>query len=153
MNTLASHHYDVTVDDELLGSQLIGECRKLGRRHILVVDDDPIAALVLSEYLAADGYRTTVASNADGATLFARELPDLALVDVPAPHTPGVDSCLAIKHSAHGRATPLLLMSAVYLDLDHARRFARGVRAQGYLRKPFDLDELRDRVRALVGAP
>jgi DNA-binding response OmpR family regulator len=118
---------------------------------VLIVEDDEVTALVLSEYLGAYGYRTTIArTGTDGVSVFLSERPDLALVDVLLPKKDGFDACFAMKRSDHGRATPVVLMSAVYRDSAKAEEYARGVLADGFLCKPFDLDVLLARVTELV---
>ncbi len=42
-------------------------------------------------------------------------------------------------------------MSAVYTDTEHAARYSEDLHAEGYLMKPFDMNELLDRVRNLIG--
>jgi DNA-binding response OmpR family regulator len=124
------------------------------RQHVLIVEDDEMTALVLSEYLASFGYRVTVAQNgAEGVTKFLADPPDLALVDVLLPRKDGFDVCFAIKAHEHGRRVPVVLMSAVYRDVDEAESYARGLMAAGFLKKPFDLDLLIDRVHELIGPP
>ena len=123
-------------------------------RHVLIVEDDRITALVLSEFLAAHGYRTSVANNdQDGLVRFLMERPDLALVDALLPRKNGFQACFEMKHSDHGRYTPVVMMSAVYKNTDAATERALDVKAEGFLSKPFDLDLLLERVHELVGDP
>lgn len=123
-------------------------------RHVLIVEDDEITALVLSEYLAAHGYRTTVASNGpDGISKFIALEPDLALVDVLLPKRDGFEVCFVMKACEHGRHAPIMLMSAIYRDAEQAETYARGLLAAGFLKKPFDLDVLVARVHELIGPP
>ena len=123
-------------------------------RHVLIVEDDNVTALVLSEYLAACGYRTTIAqTGVEGVAKFLAQRPDLAIVDVLLPKKDGFDVCFAMKRSEHGRTTPVVLMSAVYKNEAQATEYARGVLADGFMRKPFDLDDLLTRVTELVGPP
>lgn len=120
------------------------------RKHVLIVEDDPINARVLADYLAAHGYRTSVASTGpEGLAMFEASRPDLALVDVLLPRINGFEVCFAIKRS--GRPTPVVLMSAVYERGDQAEELRAALSAQAFLRKPFELDVLLDRVRTLVG--
>ncbi len=113
-----------------------------------------MTALVLSEYLASYGYRVTIARNgADAVALFHADPPDLALVDVLLPRKDGFEVCFAIKADEHGRRVPVVLMSAVYRDVDEAERYAQGLLAAGFLKKPFDLDVLVERVHQLIGPP
>ena len=122
-------------------------------RHVLIVEDDEVTALVLSEFLAANGYRTTVAvTGTEGVAKFLAHRPDLAIVDLLLPRKDGFDVCFAIKRSEHGRTTPVVLMSAVYGNTE-AEEYARAVFAEGFMRKPFDLDLLLARVTELVGPP
>ncbi len=123
------------------------------RRHVLIVEDDGITALVLSEFLGAHGYRISVAKHGvEGLEKFTKDLPDLAIVDVLLPRKNGFETCFEMKQfTEHGRKTPVLLMSAVYRDTEFANQYARSLWAEGFLQKPFDLDELLERVRGLIG--
>ncbi|GAB5549725.1 MAG: hypothetical protein SangKO_094850 [Sandaracinaceae bacterium] len=123
-------------------------------QKILVVEDDPISARMMRDFLAANGYHTTVATTGtDGVASFFREEPDLMIVDVALPKKNGFEVCFEVKRTERGRGMPLLLMSAVYRDEDHAIRYASAdLRAQGYLLKPFDLRDLLVRVRELLPA-
>lgn len=122
-------------------------------KKILVVEDDAVSARMLRDYLDAHGYATTVASTGpEGVSRFASEQPDLMIVDVALPMKNGFEVCFDVKRTEHGRAMPLLLMSAVFRD-DHAARYAQDdLHAQGWLSKPFDLRTLLDRVEQLIGA-
>lgn len=123
-------------------------------RHVLIVEDDEITALVISEYLAAWGYRTTVAHNGtEGISKFMTLEPDMALVDVLLPKKDGFDVCFVMKASEHGKKAPVMLMSAIYRDVDEAETYARGLAAAGFIKKPFDLDLLVSRVHDLIGPP
>lgn len=123
-------------------------------RHVLIIEDDQITALVIAEYLNAHGYRTTVATNGlEGLNQFVISQPDLALVDAALPKMNGFQACLEIKSTDHGKATPVMMMSAVYRNLESAGARATSVKAEGFLLKPFDLDVLLECVHELVGAP
>lgn len=123
-------------------------------KHVLIVEDDDMTALVLSEYLASYGYRVTVARTGDEAVLkFHADPPDLALVDVLLPRRDGFEVCFAIKADEYGKCVPVVLMSAVYRDVEEAERYAQGLLAAGFLKKPFDLDVLVERVHQLIGPP
>jgi len=122
-------------------------------KKILVVEDDPINLQILSDFLAANGYETRAAgSGPEGLAEFRRERPDLVLVDVQLPRKNGFEVCFEIKGTPEGHDLPVLLMSAVYTDREHAERYAHdGLHADGYLLKPFDLADLLVRVRGLLG--
>lgn len=120
-------------------------------KKILVVEDDPVNQMILIDFLAANGYETIGASSGpDGIDRFDREVPDLCLVDVQLPRKNGFELVREMK--ARGRATPVLLMSAVYNDQDQSTRTVQlGALADGYLTKPFDLVNLLEQVRGLLG--
>jgi DNA-binding response OmpR family regulator len=120
-------------------------------KKILVVEDDPVNQMILIDFLAANGYETIGASSGpDGIDTFDRESPDLCLVDVQLPRKNGFELVREMK--SRGRATPVLLMSAVYNDQDQSTRTVQlGALADGYLSKPFDLVYLLAQVRGLLG--
>ena len=120
-------------------------------KKILVVEDDPVNQMILIDFLAANGYETIGASSGpDGIDRFDRDIPDLCLVDVQLPRKNGFELVREMK--SRGRATPVLLMSAVYTDQDQSTRTVQlGALADGYLTKPFDLVNLLEQVRALLG--
>lgn len=119
-------------------------------KKILVVEDDPVNQMILTDFLAANGYQTVAASSGpEGSIAFDREQPDLCLVDVQLPRKNGFELVREIKARAN---TPVLLMSAVYTDKDQSTRTVQlGTLADGYLSKPFDLVHLLNQVRQLLG--
>ena len=122
-------------------------------KKILVVEDDPVNQMILSDFLAANGYETVAASSGpEGIERFDAEAPDLLLVDVQLPRKNGFEVVREIKSRPTGRTTPILLMSAVYNDRDQSSRTIQlGTLADGYLSKPFDLVELLTQVKQLLG--
>jgi CheY-like chemotaxis protein len=122
-------------------------------KKILVVEDDPVNQMILSDFLAANGYETVAASSGpEGIERFESDAPDLMLVDVQLPRKNGFELVREIKSRPSGKATPILLMSAVYTDKDQSNRTVQlGTLADGYLSKPFDLVALLNTVRQLLG--
>lgn len=122
-------------------------------KSILVVEDDPVNAAMLHDYLEAYGYTITVATSGPaGVAMFKQLLPDLAIVDVLLPQTNGFEVCFEIKRTAHGKKTPVFLMSAIYKDLEHAEGYTKNdLQAQAYFVKPFDLEQLLRRVQLFLG--
>jgi len=122
-------------------------------KTILVVEDDPVNGLVLLDFLEAHGYQVRLSRNGpDGVAAFAKDQPDMVLVDVLLPRKNGFEVCFDIKRTERGRTTPVLLMSAIYKDIAHAEGYARNeLGAQGFLVKPFELTHLLTQVRSLIG--
>ena len=121
-------------------------------KRVLVIEDDPLNVQVMTHFLHAHGYDTVVArTGVAGVEAFEREHPDLAIVDVQLPRKNGFEVCFDIKRQDEGKRTPVLLMSAVSTDREHAQRYSSELDADGYLVKPFDMHALLRRVRELIG--
>ena len=93
-------------------------------KKILVVEDDPVNAMMLRDYLEAYGYATPWPPRARRGSRASTRKPDLAIVDVQLPRTNGFEACFEIKRTAHGKKTPVFLMSAVYKDVSRAEAYA-----------------------------
>lgn len=113
---------------------------------ILVADDDPQLVRALRITLAAHGYE--VVSAPDGAsavTLAAQSHPDLVLLDLGMPHLDGVRVIQALR----GWTTaPIIVVSGRTGSADKVEALDAG--ADDYVTKPFQIDELLARLRALV---
>jgi len=121
-------------------------------KSILIVEDDPLNAKLLTNLLEAHGYRTRLAkTGAEGVREFGAETPDMMLVDIQLPRKNGFEVCFEVKRSPEGKKTPVLLMSAVYTDKEHAARYSEELSADGYLTKPFDMNVLIARIHELIG--
>ena len=110
------------------------------RRRILVVDDDASIRTFVEHALGDAGYDVALAANGEQALAdVAAAAPHLILLDV---RMPGVDGwqVLDALRSAAGDQTPVVVMTAEYTGQEQA--LASG--AQGYLAKPFELDDLLD---------
>lgn len=115
--------------------------------RILVVDDDPAVRRSLEHALRRDGY--DVASATDGASALAEHgvfRPDAVVLDVLMPEPNGLEVCRTLRSGGHD--TPILMLTARDLVTDRVAGLDAG--ADDYLAKPFALEELRARVRALL---
>lgn len=120
-------------------------------QHVLIIEDDRVTALVISEYLSAHGYRTTVATNGqEGVERFEEDRPDLVLCDALLPRVNGFDACTAMRNTTFGGVVPIVMMSAYYRSHRQAMDQVPELDVDGFLVKPFDLDILLDRVAALL---
>ena len=120
--------------------------------RVLVVEDDPLSLNIMTTYLRAHGYDILIAHTGQQALdLFELDHPDLMVVDVQLPRKNGFEVCFEVKRTDRGRSTPVLLMSAVYTDEEHAKRYSEELHADGYFVKPFPMMALLGRVRALIG--
>ncbi|PTL85681.1 response regulator [Vitiosangium sp. GDMCC 1.1324] len=106
--------------------------------HILVVDDDPDLREVVTLMLEAAGYRVRQAENGQIALeRIKEELPGLILLDMKMPVMDGW-SFAAEFHARYAHRVPIVVITAA----EDARHRAREVEAEGWIGKPFELDEL-----------
>lgn len=113
----------------------------------LVVEDDATLAEALTTALEVHGYR--VEAVGDGRVALERiraAAPDVVLLDVMLPGLDGLAVCRTVR--AAGDRTPILMLTARSAVADRIDGLDAG--ADDYLPKPFDLDELIARVRALL---
>jgi two-component system response regulator MprA len=115
--------------------------------RILVADDDQAVRESLRRSLTFNGYEVTVAG--DGAEALERsqhDQPDLVLLDVNMPELDGLEVCRQIR--ASGSEVPVLMLTARVEVGDRVLGLDAG--ADDYLPKPFALEELLARIRALL---
>lgn len=115
---------------------------------VLVVDDDPAIRRALERALSAEGYGVALAEDGEQAlerVAFEPE-PDLVLLDLGLPDIDGVKIVERLR--ADGNETPILVLTARQALTDRVAGLDAG--ADDYLAKPFELDELLARVRALT---
>ncbi len=116
------------------------------KKRILVAEDDPALARVLRDNLQFEGYE--VECVADGALVQARAKefgPDLVVLDIMLPSVNGFELCAALRQRHH---LPILILSARGHKADKLRGLNLG--ADDYLTKPFDLEELLARIKAVL---
>jgi DNA-binding response OmpR family regulator len=116
---------------------------------ILIAEDEPDIRELVAFTLRFAGYEVVVAHNGEEAVqLAARELPDLALMDVRMPRMTGYDACRAIKAHPDLRDMPVVFLSAKGQEAEIESGLEAG--AEEYLLKPFAPDQLIERVRAIL---
>ncbi|MET8470377.1 response regulator transcription factor [Streptomyces sp. NPDC006422] len=116
-------------------------------QRILIVDDEPAVLEALQRSLAFEGYATEVA--VDGADALEKAdayRPDLVVLDIQMPRMDGLTAARRMR--ATGSTTPILMLTARDTVGDRVTGLDAG--ADDYLVKPFELDELFARVRALL---
>ncbi|MEV6395680.1 response regulator transcription factor [Streptomyces sp. NPDC051907] len=115
--------------------------------RILIVDDEPAVREALQRSLAFEGYATEVAvDGVEALTLAEDYAPDLIVLDVQMPRMDGLTAARRLR--ASGSTTPILMLTARDTVGDRVTGLDAG--ADDYLVKPFELDELFARVRALL---
>ena len=115
--------------------------------RVLVVDDEPPVRDALERALSLEGYTVDLAE--DGAQALKKvttEEPDVVVLDVLMPGVDGLETCRRLR--AEGHALPVLMLTARDAISDRVDGLDAG--ADDYLVKPFALEELLARLRALV---
>lgn len=113
---------------------------------LLIADDHPQIASILSEYARKDGYTVFTASDGlEALSLFSSTSPDLILLDVMMPGRNGFDVCREIRRSS---GVPIIMITARGEDFD--RIMGLDIGADDYIVKPFSPGEVMARVRAIL---
>jgi DNA-binding response OmpR family regulator len=115
-------------------------------RRVLVVDDEANIREVLCQYLAAEGFLTTQATDGEDAL---RQVvgtpPDMIILDLMLPGLDGLEVCRRIRATS---AVPILMLTARGEELDKVTGFSVG--ADDYVTKPFSPREVVMRVQAMM---
>lgn len=113
---------------------------------ILVVDDEQLLVKGIRFNLQNEGYDVITGSNGAEALLLAEQQnPDLIILDVMMPEMDGLTACSKIREFSD---VPIILLTAKAEDMDKLMGFDNG--ADDYLTKPFNILELKARIRALL---
>ena len=113
--------------------------------RILIIEDDPAILKVLQRGLAYEGYTVDVATDGrSGLNLAHDHHPDLVILDWMLPGMDGLEVCRRLRLQG---GLPILMLSAKDTIQDRVQGLDAG--ADDYIVKPFNLDELTARIRAL----
>jgi len=127
-----------------------GSTASTGRRgHVLVVEDDPAIAHLLTEYLGREGFEVDVAVDGEGGVEAARHArPDVIILDLMLPGIDGIEVCRRVRAFSDAY---VLILTARGDEVD--RVIGLSVGADDYVVKPFSPRELSARVQALLRRP
>jgi two-component system response regulator ResD len=119
------------------------------RSVVLVVEDDQIVRTLLCELIARAGYTAETAEDGpSGLARIAAGGVDLVLLDMMLPGMDGLEVCRQVRAQETGGYLPILLLTALVNDELRRDGFAAG--ADDYITKPFDPDDVHDRVQVWV---
>ena len=113
---------------------------------ILVVDDEKLLVKGITFNLENEGYEVTAAYDGEAAVELAKkESFDLIILDLMMPVLSGTEACMKIREFSD---VPIIMLTARSEDADKLMGFACG--ADDYVTKPFNILELKARIRALL---
>jgi len=116
------------------------------RHRILVVEDDPTLRLVLQDNLRSEGYDVEVAADGVAGVRNIRAItPDLIVLDLTLPDCDGFELLPVLRQSGQ---VPIIVLTARTQQAEKLKGLTLG--ADDYITKPFDLEELLARVRAVL---
>ena len=116
---------------------------------ILVVEDEPAIAELLSVNLGFAGHKVLLSQDAEAAkTMIATELPDLILLDWMLPGQSGVQLAQYLRAQARTKDIPIIMLTARTDESDKVKGLETG--ADDYITKPFSPKELMARIKAVL---
>jgi len=116
---------------------------------ILVIEDDFIVARTIERSLRGDDFQITLANRGDkGLRMIRQNPPDLVILDIIMPDMDGYTVCRQMRANPGTANIPVLFLTARVKPQDRIAGFIAG--ADDYLCKPFNVDELIMRVRAIL---
>ncbi|MGY6661381.1 MAG: phosphate regulon transcriptional regulator PhoB [Glycocaulis sp.] len=117
--------------------------------HVLVVEDEDALAELLQYNLKKEGFRVTVAADGEEAMILVEERqPDIILLDWMLPRVSGIEVCRRLRGRQETRNIPIIMLTARGEEADRIRGLDTG--ADDYIIKPFLMNELFARVRAIL---
>jgi DNA-binding response OmpR family regulator len=117
--------------------------------QVLVVDDEPDLLWALQHSLSDEGYQVLTASDGKAALQVAhRHRPDVVVLDVAMPGMDGMEVCRRLRRDPELASVPILFLTVRSQVDDRVTALDEG--GDDYMIKPFDLRELKSRIRALL---
>jgi DNA-binding response OmpR family regulator len=116
---------------------------------IMVVDDDEDFTALYKQSLEMAGFDTVVENQSSKAIEVAgSEKPDVFVLDLMMPAPDGFQLCRLLRADLNFRRTPIIIVTAL-TDLD-SKLVAMGAGANGYLTKPFHINDLKERINTVL---
>lgn len=123
-----------------------------GKKHILVIDDEPDVRTYLATLLQDNGYSVATADDGEqGWQQVQKTKPDLITLDITMPEKSGVRFYRDMKENDEFKDVPIIIVTGVSGEFENFISTRRKVPApEGYIRKPVDHKELLDKVSSLL---
>ena len=116
---------------------------------ILIVEDEHAQMELLAYNVEAEGFRVLRATDGEEAMLIAQEdQPDLIILDWMLPNLSGIEACRQLKRKPETKNIPIVMLTARGQEEDRVRGLDTG--ADDYVVKPYSVNELMARIRAII---
>jgi len=121
----------------------------MANTSVLIVEDEEALATLLDYNLGKEGFDTTLAGDGEDALLKVEErAPDIIILDWMLPKISGIEVCRRLRSRNETRNIPILMLTARAEEADRIRGLDTG--ADDYMTKPFSMNELVARIRAIL---
>ena len=119
-------------------------------KKILVIDDEPRLLKAITIRLKASGYEVITGQDGAEGLEKAKSLnPDLIVLDILMPKMDGYEVCRLLKFDEKYKSIPVIMLTAKAQDIDKA--MGKKVGADDYITKPFETQDLVDKVKKHLG--
>jgi two-component system, OmpR family, KDP operon response regulator KdpE len=116
------------------------------KKRILVIDDDPVVVRLLGAILQPEGFALSIARDGqEGLAAFERENPSLIILDIMMPVMDGFEVCRRVREISQ---VPIIMLSTVTVEEEKVTCLNLG--ADDYVTKPFGVEEIKARIRAVL---
>ncbi len=121
----------------------------MSKGRILVVEDDPDISKMLKIYFDSQGYEVLVEMRGDDSlTTCAKKMPNVVVLDINLPDINGYEVCRQLRGNLRTKHIPIIFLTQKDERSDKIRGLELG--ADDYITKPFDIEELKLRVRGAI---
>ena len=118
-------------------------------KHVLVVEDDEALRTLIEYNLGKEDFTVTTARDGEEALLKVEETkPDLVILDWMLPNVSGIEVCRRLRAKQATQSLPIIMLTARAEETDRVRGLETG--ADDYVVKPFSMEELVARIRAVL---
>lgn len=120
------------------------------KKHILIIDDDPVLLAMVGDILKEAGFKVSTADCGiySNNIIYSSNPPDLIILDVIMPLMSGVKKAKLLKQREKSAHIPIILMSSK--EEEELKGLAEEAMANDYLHKPFSAEQLLEKTRALL---
>ena len=122
----------------------------MGKRTILIADDEANIRLLVGNLLGKDYVVHKASDGAEAVAIARSRKPDLILMDIMMPKMDGYNACHEIKKDPVTKAIPVVMLTGLGHELN--KKLAQQIGADDYLTKPFSLEDLLNTIGQLLPA-